>query len=319
MPPYYPIIERVTFQGIKLSILRLDKLHPQISGNKWFKLKFNIVKAQESKAPLLTFGGPHSNHIAATAAACQKLGVPSAAIIRGQHADTPTLNQAAACAMKLHFVSRDQYRELKLATKEALQERFGKSHIVPEGGANTYGLLGCMEILKGVGAFDIVFCACGTATTFAGLVASAGNAVIGGISVLKGTNQLPKDAEALLAEAGFPGLAVQGNDGLANPLKGHFITNRFAFKGYATYCEEVITFKRQFESETGIPLDYIYTAPAFYAACKIGKTVQAHEERTILVIHTGGLQGNPGFEARYRSQLGKLDAPILHGGDYRRI
>jgi 1-aminocyclopropane-1-carboxylate deaminase/D-cysteine desulfhydrase-like pyridoxal-dependent ACC family enzyme len=59
--------------NIELSILRLDLLHPEISGNKWFKLKYNIEEAMHyGQNTLLSFGGAFSNHLHAMAFACNK-------------------------------------------------------------------------------------------------------------------------------------------------------------------------------------------------------------------------------------------------------
>src|SRR6476646_4808688 len=98
---------------VTADVLRLDLLHPVVSGNKWFKLKEYIAKAKaESKKALLTCGGAYSNHIVATAAAAQQCGLKSIGIIRGEEppALSHTLLAAKQHGMSVHFVSREAYR-----------------------------------------------------------------------------------------------------------------------------------------------------------------------------------------------------------------
>ena len=99
--------------SVSLSIKRLDQIHPQISGNKFFKLKYNFLEAQKQGFDkVLTFGGAYSNHIAATAYAAHLFGLKSVGIIRGEElshkALNPTLSTAQHFGMQLHFVSRQQ-------------------------------------------------------------------------------------------------------------------------------------------------------------------------------------------------------------------
>lgn len=274
-----PIITPLNHEGYQLSILRLDLIDAEISGNKWFKLKLNLEKAHElGKTTILTFGGAFSNHIAATAAACKREGFQSIGLIRGeessQHNDT--LSRAKQLGMQLLFVSREEYKQKEemdyLAT---LARRFPDAYIIPEGGDNALGQKGCEEILsKETQSFEQFFCAYGTGTTFKGLAKSLQpHQTLYGINVLKyeATSDLPQST----------------------------IINTCHFGGYARHTQELLDFKTWFETTFRIGLDYVYTAKACYAVFDLIKQGKLKREDKILIIHSGGLQGNAGYEARY--------------------
>ncbi len=176
---YVPIINTIEFQDQLIDVLRLDLIHPEYGGNKFFKLKQNLHKAQSLNLPILTFGGAHSNHIYSTAALCKKKGIGSFGVIRGEEMmieQSPTLQFALECGMKLHFISREKYKEkTEDDLIEELKALYGNLLLVPEGGNNNEGVQGCMEILtEELKLYEYVFCACGTAATFSGIkVASA--------------------------------------------------------------------------------------------------------------------------------------------------
>lgn len=301
---FKPVIQSIHVPyNYQCSVLRLDLIDPVISGNKWFKLKHNLeVAKSKGLSRILTFGGAYSNHIAATAAAANRFGFSSIGIIRGEPSENPTLAVAAQNGMKLHFVSREEYRKKTtpgFTTK--LREQFGDVYIIPEGGSNIEGVIGCMEILKDIPRHDYVFCACGTATTFAGLVASApGNSKVLGISVLKGENKLPSEINKRLLDAGIKSGNIAGNEAIsAGDDNTHLITNTYCFSGYASCNSDLIAFKKNWEAAHNIPLDYVYTAKLMYAAEDLMNHRFFAIESKILLIHSGGLQGNEGFENRY--------------------
>ena len=182
--------------GITLTIKREDKNHPFVSGNKLRKLKYNIAKAQEEgKDTLLTFGGAYSNHIAATAAAGQIVGLKTIGVIRGDELASkidvnPTLKFAKSCGMDFCFVSRENYRQKHTPEfLQNLQKRYGNNiYIAPEGGTNTLAVRGCEEILTPEDSvFDVICCAVGTGGTISGLVnSSANHQKVIGFPALKG-------------------------------------------------------------------------------------------------------------------------------------
>lgn len=195
------IAQPISYQHVELSfpvhldIKRLDLVHPQISGNKFFKLKYNLLAAKEQGlSSILTFGGAYSNHIAATAYAAHLFGLKSIGIIRGEELAgkplNPTLAKAQSLGMQLHFVSRHEYRLRNEANYlKQLQQQFPQTYIIPEGGTNELAVQGCQEILSqyDLEQYDVICCAVGTGGTISGLIErSAVHQKILGFSALKG-------------------------------------------------------------------------------------------------------------------------------------
>lgn len=304
---YEPVIQSLIHnQDHQVDILRLDLMDEEISGNKWFKLKYNIEAAKKAgHHHLITFGGAYSNHIAATAAACKKAKLKCTAIIRGEE-QIPlncTLARAKNNGMQLHFVSREDYdKKTESEFQHYLENLFGSHYLIPEGGNNEKGIMGCREILDPNWSYDYICCACGTGATYAGLVASVNeDQKVIGISVLKGENVLVEDVKANLKNI-FPqkSLLLLGNEALqSEAIKDNCITNLYAFKGYAKLDQELIEFKKKFESNYPMQLDYVYTNKLVYAVFDLLTKKKFKSGSSILIIHSGGLQGNEGFEARY--------------------
>jgi 1-aminocyclopropane-1-carboxylate deaminase len=306
---YQPIIQKIEsplFDGQHLSVevLRLDLLHPEVSGNKWFKLKLNleIAKAQEIKT-VITFGGAFSNHIAATAAACRMAGLNAVGIIRGEETASlnSTLNKAKSNGMKLHFADRITYSQKESqAFKKFLNDTFGPHRLIPEGGNNNEGVLGGTEILKTDWNYNHVLCACGTGTTYAGIAGSApSSTIVTGISVLKGKNDLPAQSANMISRVLKKNIKIAGNSELEkSTIENSCITNNYCFKGYAKFDAALIEFKSRFESQYHIPLDHVYTSKLFYALFDLAGKKKFRPGSRILLIHSGGLQGNEGFESR---------------------
>ncbi len=292
--------------GKTIDVLRLDLIHPIISGNKWFKLKNNLQRAiNEGKKSILTFGGAQSNHLAAAAAACKEANIQCIAIVRGEDASiqSETLLAASKAGTHVYPISRDLYNQKNEAHFiETLQEKFGDFYLVPEGGNNAEGILGCMDILEGIDQYDYVFCACGSGATYAGLVASEKtNTKIIGISVLKGENKLVTEVQNQL-ELMFPEKHFEIHDNKAleeNQIHKNCILNNYAFSGFAKFDPFLIDYKREFERQNDFVLDYLYTNKLFYALEDILRKNKLPEHAKMLVIHTGGLQGNAAFEKRY--------------------
>jgi len=305
---YEPIIQNLKCDSFyEIDVLRLDLIHKEISGNKWFKLKRNLAKARiENHDTVITFGGAFSNHIAATASACKQYGLNSVGIVRGEEKDSSnfTLSEAEKNGMRLEFVSRELYREKNNESfQKHLQEKFGRHYLIPEGGNNEEGVLGCTEIIRPDWNYDYIFCACGTATTYAGIVAGKKESQkIIGISVLKGENKLPEEAEIILSAISKNEIiGIGGNEVLEKEFVDEdCILNTYAFKGYAKMDLELIDFKNEFEAQYKIPLDHIYTTKLFYGVFDLISNNKLRSRSKILAIHSGGLQGNKGFEDLYQ-------------------
>lgn len=281
---------------VHLSIKRIDLIHPEISGNKWYKLKYNLVKALESDhKTLLTFGGPWSNHIHATAAAGKIYGIKTIGIIRGEDYDKPTalmtdtLRFAKECGMQLEFISRSAYAEKETEDfKGWLHDQYGIFHLVPEGGSNFLGVNGCMEILSDYDKknFDIICCACGTGATLAGiLISMQENQRAIGFPALKGGDFLK---EEVIKHIGYyfmdEALAAEYGDRME-------MESRFHFGGYGKWNDELLEFISEFEAEYQVPLDQIYTGKMMFGLLEKIRAGEFEKGTRILAIHTGGLQG----------------------------
>ncbi|BAY11410.1 1-aminocyclopropane-1-carboxylate deaminase/D-cysteine desulfhydrase [Calothrix sp. NIES-2098] len=297
-PTIQPIHSAIAQQaGVNLSVLRLDFMHPWVNGNKWFKLKYNILEAQQRNfTTLLTFGGAYSNHIFATAAAGNLFGFRTIGMIRGEERLplNPTLSFAVQQGMQLFYLDRQKYRERQTtALQTELQQRFGEVFIIPEGGGNLNGVRGCIEIVN-TAAFDTVCVACGTGTTLAGIILSLqkGQRAIG-FPVLKGGEFLASEVDSWLKNYLASGLPT-ANEAIAS---WELICN-YHMGGYAKVNDELLTFSQQFTQEHGIPLDYVYTAKMFYGVMDLLKQGFFQRGDRLLLIHTGGLQGNLGIEKR---------------------
>lgn len=303
---YSPIIQSLVIdEHYQLDVLRLDLMNPSINGNKWFKLKYNFIEAKKNGYnAILTFGGSNSNHIAAFASASKAMGFKSIGIIRGENQKvlSPTLLKAKEDGMILHFVSRDEYLHKNTEEyKKKLHEIYGDYFFIPEGGNNLLGVSGCFEILKEEWNYEYIFCACGTATTFTGLCLKAKKkSIIVGVSVLKGENNLVQNSNAYLLKLNSPHLC-KGNEELEKEtITQSFITNQYCFNGYAKFDKTWFSFKKDFELKHQIPLDYIYTSKLAFAISDLMKRKKLKIDSKILMIHTGGLQGNLAFENRYQ-------------------
>lgn len=291
--PLQKITDEITHKAeIELYIKRDDLIHPDISGNKWRKLKYNLAKAQEqSLDTILTFGGAFSNHIAATAAAGKEFGFNTIGIIRGEETLplNDTLSFATSCGMKLHYLDRTTYRnKTDNDLIEELSEKFGKFYLVPEGGYNKDGAKGCTEIVDEINIdFDYIAVACGTATTLSGIIQSLKPYQTAlGFPVLKGGEFLHENIKQL------------------TDSKNHYeLITDYHFGGYAKYKPELISFIQWFKTEHNIQLDPVYTGKMMFGLYDLVKKGRFKKDSKIIAIHTGGLQGIKGFNKRYGTSL----------------
>ena len=294
-------IELPFLSNCTIYIKREDLIHPIVSGNKFRKLKYNIVQAKgENKTQLLTFGGAYSNHIAAVAYAAKENGFRSIGIIRGDElksriSDNPTLRFAQKCGMEFDFVSREVYRLKEERTfVENLKQKFGDFYLIPEGGTNELAIKGCEEILtQDDEIFNYICCSVGTGGTISGLI-----------------NSLKPNQKVL----GFPSLK---GDFLGDEIR-KFVKNNcweliqeYHFGGYGKVNEELIAFINSFLERTGIPLDPIYTGKMVFGVMDLIGANYFPDGSKILLIHTGGIQGIQGMNARLK--IKKL--PLIKSDD----
>lgn len=268
-------------QPVQLTIKRLDLIHPQISGNKLFKLKYNLLAAQQQGfSQVLTFGGAFSNHIAATAFAAQHFGFQSIGMIRGEELASqqfnPTLQAAHDLGMQLNFVSRSEYRLRHQAEYlQQLQQQYPQAFIIPEGGSNALAIQGTQEILSpdDLENYDVICCAVGTGGTLAGIIESSSEQQhVLGFSALKG-DFLKHDIQQWTDKSNWS------------------LTDAYCCGGYAKITPKLLQFMQQFEQQHHIPLEQVYTAKMMMGLLDLIQHHHFSAHTRILVIHTGGLQG----------------------------
>lgn len=272
-------------------------IHEHISGNKYRKLKYNLQAAKkEGLDTLLTFGGAFSNHITAVAAAGRAFGFKTIGVVRGEElqekiADNPTLTFAHNQGMRLHFISRELYREKSSVEFVALLKAwFGEFYLLPEGGTNALAVKGCEEILTEADAsFDYICCPVGTGGTISGLIhASKEHQKVLGFPALKG------------------GFLAQEIRQWTTKDNWELITD-YHFGGYAKINESLITFINWFKATYNIPLDPVYTGKMLYGIFELLKTGYFKPNDRILAIHTGGLQGIKGMNL----ELNRKKLPLI--------
>ncbi|MFN7116669.1 MAG: 1-aminocyclopropane-1-carboxylate deaminase/D-cysteine desulfhydrase [Saprospiraceae bacterium] len=288
-------------KGIRLLIKRDDLLrineHSAFCGNKWRKLKYNLYEAhRRGLSTLLTFGGAFSNHLAAVAEAGQLFGFQTIGVVRGEEILplNPTLQFCRACGMHLHYLDRTAYRQKnEPAFAEWLTQAFGTFYFIPEGGTNNLALRGCAEMVPEIqqqlnGELpDYLAVACGTGGTLAGIISGLeGKSQAIGFSVLKG-DFLQYDIAQLL----------QHNTD--KPLTNWQIQTDYHFGGYAKFRPELIQFINNFKEKYHIILDPIYTGKLLYGLFDLVQKDFFPPDSTVLAVHTGGLQGIAGFNARF--------------------
>lgn len=295
-------IKEFSNSGIRLFIKREDLLHPWVSGNKFRKLKYNLLAAKKSgQSTILTFGGAFSNHIAAVAAAGRLLDFKTLGVIRGEElgenpektlAENPTLRYAASQGMEFIFMSREEYRRKEEPEiLEKLNMQLGDFFLVPEGGTNHLAVKGCEEILDNSDKkFDFICCAVGTGGTISGIInSSEENQVILGFPALKG--------DFLSSE--IKKYTVANNWGLVND---------YHFGGYAKISSELVQFINDFKNKYHIPLDPVYTGKMLFGIFDMVENNAFPENSSILAVHTGGLQGISGMN----KILKKKNLPLIH-------
>jgi 1-aminocyclopropane-1-carboxylate deaminase len=279
-------------RNIALWIKREDLIHPFVSGNKFRKLKYNLLQAKaENQTTILTFGGAFSNHIAAVSYAGKAQGFKTIGIIRGEELaskinENPTLQFAHDCGMQLEFIDRKIYQSKMQANFVSdLHQKYGDFYLIPEGGTNDLAVKGCEEILTNDdNEFNFICCSIGTAGTISGII-----------------NRILPHQKVL----GFP--ALKG-DFLQNEIRKFAVNNNwelildYHFGGYAKVNENLVAFINSFYHKYQIPLDPIYTSKMVFGVIDLIAKNYFPENSKILMIHTGGLQGIKGMNQRLQNK-----------------
>ena len=285
-----PFLQEIQYQnwndkGVDISVLREDLVHPFINGNKWRKLKYNLVDYRNSgKKVLLTFGGAFSNHLISTAAATKENGIKAIGIVRGENVNNYYLDFIRGCGMTLHFISRNQYRnknnddEVKAILDELAEKKLiadaNEVFIIPEGGSNSAAVKGASEIMSEISHdCQIIACACGTGATIAGISQTLlPHQLAIGISTLKLKDYFEKEIENL---GGINEKIIFNYD--------------YHFGGYAKKNKSLIEFCKSFSLKTNIPIEPVYTGKLFFAIDDLIKNDYFKSGTKVTLIHTGGI------------------------------
>ncbi len=275
-----PLLKSSTNNNIFLDILRLDKLHNVVSGNKWFKLQLQIKDCKQAKKnTIATFGGAYSNHIVATAYACKLEGLNSIGIIRGHESKqlNHTLQQAQGLGMQLQFVSRTDYGNKELLKQNLQQDNW---YWVNEGGYATLGAEGVTDMYKWIDdSYTHIACATGTGTMMAGLIKGAAtHQHIIGITALKGHDSLQQEITHLLTTK--------------EAEKPFTILADYHFGGYAKHPKALLDWMNHLYTTYQLPTDIVYTSKMLYGVFNLIESSYFAEGSKIMAIHSGGLQGN---------------------------
>jgi 1-aminocyclopropane-1-carboxylate deaminase/D-cysteine desulfhydrase-like pyridoxal-dependent ACC family enzyme len=285
-----PVIEirssEIENAGVRILVKREDLNHRFVSGNKWWKLKYNLMEAKRTgHNTLLTFGGAFSNHIYATAAAAKELNFESIGIIRGEEVLplNSTLAFAKDCGMNLSFTSRESYKKKNEELfVEKLKEKFGDFYLIPEGGSNSFAVKGCSEFAReklSLIDFDYLCLPVGTGGTMAGIVQGLnGEKEVIGFSVLKNGDFLNEEVRIL-------------QRAYSNKVYHNWtIQTDFHFGGYAKQTPELSQFIMRMKHVFDLPLDPIYTSKMVTGVFALLEKNYFPKGSTILLLHTGGLR-----------------------------
>lgn len=277
--PIVEIFDRILSDAsVRLFVKREDLNHPYVSGNKWWKLKYNLEEAQRiGKKTVLTFGGAFSNHIYSTAAAASELKLMSVGIIRGEETLplNPVLQFAEANGMKLRYISRMSYRnKMESNTIAQLRDIYGDFYLIPEGGSNALAVKGVEEFANTLEVdYDYLCSPVGTGGTLAGLIRGLkGQKEILGFSVLKDGAFLKEEVVSL--------------GGL---YKSWDIITDYHFGGYAKATKQLLNFIEEFNRVHNIPLEFIYTGKMFFGIFDLVRQGFFKKGSRVLAIHTGGI------------------------------
>ncbi|WP_411389070.1 1-aminocyclopropane-1-carboxylate deaminase/D-cysteine desulfhydrase [Pseudomonas sp. MPB23] len=289
--PHAPLesVQLDWLNGVELAVLRLDRIDPLISGNKWFKLTEHLAQAQQVGASgIISLGGAYSNHLHALAAAGKRFGFPTVGLLRGHPQDTPTVLDLKAFGMQLHWLGYGGYRARHAAQFwTPWRERYPGLFPVPEGGGGRAGALGCGVLVEqvrqqlsdvGWADYDAWWLAAGTGTTLAGLALAEAH-----------------------ARPVYGALAVPDDHGVAQNVQaivtGGYVLLDASRGGFAKVDPLLLEFIDTTEQACGVPLEPLYTGKALLALKQQIEAGRFAPGTRLIFVHTGGLQGRRGLVA----------------------
>ena len=277
--------------SMRCDVLRLDQVHPFVSGNKWYKLKHHLSAARKAgKNELLSFGGAFSNHLHALAYAGHRCGFATRALVRGEPVGelSPTLQDCKAWGMQIEWVSRQRYPEISISEARAqIAEQYGNAWVIPEGGGGSDGVAGVKELFLSLTnaapfSYDYIVCPVGSGTTLAGIVsANVPGVKCIGVSALKANYELEQRVLQMLPPSGAHSVWQ--------------ICHDYHFGGFAKLNARLRDFISMVHAETGLLLDPVYTGKMFFGIAEWCHQGRLSADAKVLMVHTGGLQGWRGF------------------------
>ena len=265
-----------------IDMLRLDLLHPVVSGNKWYKLRLNMDHAKNNGyKTIVTSGGGYSNHLIATAYAAKRFGLQSVGIVRGKYdVLTPTLVDCQAQGMELIFVTQEDYKnQHQPEWAEKLVAHFDEVFIIPEGGANERGRTGAGLITRFITSdYTHVMIDVGTGTTLTGIRnnLTTSQQIFGFVPMKQGAYLASHIREHLLPAQD----------------KNWQLLDKWHFGGFGKWNAELLAFMNDFYRENKIPLDVVYASKMMYGLKEMLDDNCFNSSDRLLCIHSGGLQGN---------------------------
>jgi len=287
----------LTEKNIQLFIKRDELIHPVIQGNKWHKLKYNLLAAAEQSAKtILSFGGAYSNHLHALAAAGRLFNFQTIGIIRGERPAilSPSLQDMQDWGMQLEFISRADYRKRDSSEFiQQLKQKHGEFYLLPEGGNNAAGRQGCAELQDELDRpYDVICCEVGSGTQFSALVSQHAS------------------SSHTAQQTHYLGFVVMKNPALLQQLEDYFqqqqvtynnwsLNHDYHFGGFARADDTLHKFIRQFKQQHGIQLEPVYSGKMLYGIYQLIEQDYFKPGSRILAIHGGGLQGLRGFADAY--------------------
>jgi 1-aminocyclopropane-1-carboxylate deaminase len=278
-----PPIQAIPYFGLyqKVDLLRLDLLHPIVSGNKFYKLRYYIKFAlAKGVSTVASFGGPYSNHIVALAYTAKEAGLKSIGYIRTNSDEpmTPSLKEAKAYGMELVYLGRMEFQSKKTSILQS-SEAMTDCYFIDEGGYGIVGAKGAATILteNNTTQYDYIICAVGTGTMLAGIINAADpRQKIIGIPVLKNEGSIDAEINVLLEDKNRP----------------YTLLHQFHQGGYAKTNPMMLDFMNRLWDAEKIPTDIVYTSKLLFGLEQLIKENYFEKDASILVIHSGGLQGN---------------------------
>jgi 1-aminocyclopropane-1-carboxylate deaminase/D-cysteine desulfhydrase-like pyridoxal-dependent ACC family enzyme len=276
-----PLLEK---KKITLYIKREDLIHPYIFGNKWYKLKYNLIEAERlNKKTILTFGGAYSNHIYAVSAAGKIFGFRTIGIIRGEeHLPlNPILKFAKSNGMLINYIGRTDYRR-KTGEEfiNKLHKVYGDFYLLPEGGTNFFAVKGCSEIPATIKIrYDYLCAACGTGGTISGLISGVKPGIkVLGFSVLRGGKFLTGDIKKLLSLY---------SDERKENWEMFF---DYHFGGYAKTSSELNSFICDFEKTNKFKPDRIYFGKMLFGIYDLIKRDYFKMNQVIIALNSAPVE-----------------------------